>query len=80
MCPIINLCREIDEVLLKYNKKIKVAVMGCVVNGIGEGKGADLGFACSSLNTFTIFEHGQIKGTCKAHEVITYLIKFLEAK
>ena len=80
MGPIIKLCREVDDVLLKYNKKIKVAVMGCVVNGLGEGKGADIGFACSSLNTFTIFEHGQIKGSCSADEVIPHLVKYLETK
>ncbi len=76
--PIIELCRQIDEVLLKYNKEIKVAIMGCVVNGIGEGKGADIGFACNTYDLFTVFEKGQVKGTVTTKEVIPYLENYLK--
>ena len=43
---IIKLVREVEERLLKINKPIKVAVMGCVVNGPGEARDADIGIAC----------------------------------
>ncbi len=36
---------EVEERLRGCNKQIKVAVMGCVVNGPGEAKGADIGIA-----------------------------------
>ncbi|MBP5785434.1 MAG: flavodoxin-dependent (E)-4-hydroxy-3-methylbut-2-enyl-diphosphate synthase, partial [Methanobrevibacter sp.] len=36
---------EIDEFLKNINKDIKVAVMGCLVNGPGEAKDADMGVA-----------------------------------
>ncbi|MCK5174288.1 MAG: flavodoxin-dependent (E)-4-hydroxy-3-methylbut-2-enyl-diphosphate synthase, partial [Planctomycetes bacterium] len=36
----------VEERLQKVEKTIKVAVMGCVVNGPGEAKDADVGIAC----------------------------------
>ena len=39
------LAREVADFVLPYKKKAKVAVMGCVVNGPGEAKDADLGIA-----------------------------------
>ena len=40
-----ELAREVSDFVLPYKKKAKVAVMGCVVNGPGEAKDADLGIA-----------------------------------
>ena len=40
-----ELAREVADFVLPYKKKAKVAVMGCVVNGPGEAKDADLGIA-----------------------------------
>jgi (E)-4-hydroxy-3-methylbut-2-enyl-diphosphate synthase len=39
------LAREVADFVLPYRKSVKVAVMGCVVNGPGEAKDADLGIA-----------------------------------
>ncbi len=43
---IIKLAEEVEERLSKIDKPIKVAVMGCEVNGPGEAKDADVGIAC----------------------------------
>jgi len=43
---IVKLAEEVEEKLLKIDKPIKVAVMGCEVNGPGEAKDADVGIAC----------------------------------
>lgn len=40
-----SLAREVKAWLKGVNKNLTVAVMGCVVNGLGEGKEADLGLA-----------------------------------
>lgn len=40
-----GIAAEVEERLKGNKKQIKVAVMGCVVNGIGEGKEADIGIA-----------------------------------
>ncbi len=45
--------------LLSLNKNITVAVMGCVVNGPGEGKHADIGITGVG-NSVIIFKHGKI--------------------
>lgn len=45
--------------LLSSNKDITVAVMGCIVNGPGEGKHADIGI-CGAANSVLIFKHGEI--------------------
>ena len=39
------LAAEVTELVRPYKKKAKIAVMGCVVNGPGEAKDADLGIA-----------------------------------
>lgn len=38
--------KEVEEKLKHINKSLKVAIMGCVVNAIGEAREADLGLAC----------------------------------
>ena len=43
---IIKLAEAVEEQLVKIDKPIKVAVMGCVVNGPGEARDADVGIAC----------------------------------
>ena len=55
--------------LLSLNKNITVAVMGCVVNGPGEGKHADLGI-CGAGDSVMIFKHGQIYCTLRADNSI----------
>ena len=52
--------------------------MGCVVNGVGEGKNADIGFAFNNSTTCSVFVKGKIIGTCHPSEVISYLEKYLD--
>lgn len=48
-----------ERELLSMDKTITVAVMGCVVNGPGEGKHADIGITGAG-NSILIFRHGEI--------------------
>ncbi|MFC1899229.1 flavodoxin-dependent (E)-4-hydroxy-3-methylbut-2-enyl-diphosphate synthase [Chloroflexota bacterium] len=43
---IVKLAERIEQELAKISEPIKVAVMGCVVNGPGEASDADIGIAC----------------------------------
>ena len=53
---------ELAKVQKKYfNKKIKIAVMGCVVNGPGEAKEADFGIA-GGIGEGVLFQKGKIIG------------------
>ncbi|BAL80938.1 flavodoxin-dependent (E)-4-hydroxy-3-methylbut-2-enyl-diphosphate synthase [Caldisericum exile] len=66
---------EIEEIVKKLNvdfgnvnKSIKVAVMGCVVNGPGEAKDADVGVACGK-DSGVLFKKGKIKKILKENEI-----------
>ena len=43
--PVADIARRVEEALADITVPLKVAVMGCVVNGIGEGREADVGIA-----------------------------------
>jgi (E)-4-hydroxy-3-methylbut-2-enyl-diphosphate synthase len=59
---IIALAEAVSKRLQKVSKPIKVAVMGCVVNGPGEAKDADVGIACGK-GKGAIFRKGEVVST-----------------
>ena len=56
---LIDLAKRVDERLARCDAPIKVAVMGCVVNGPGEAADADLGVACGA-GSGVIFAKGKV--------------------
>lgn len=56
---LIGLAKKVERILSKVNAPIKVAVMGCVVNGPGEASFADIGI-CGGKNQAVIFKKGKI--------------------
>lgn len=57
---IIGLANQVEKLVQEYDHlNIKVAVMGCAVNGPGEAKEADLGIA-GGVGEGLLFKHGQI--------------------
>lgn len=75
---LIKIAEEVEERLQKCNKKIKVAVMGCVVNGPGEAREADIGIA-GGKGVGIIFKKGEIIKKVKEEELVEELIKEIEA-
>ena len=73
MKPIAN---EIEKFLLTIQKPIKVAVMGCIVNGPGEAKDADLGIAGSS-DVVLVFSKGEIIKKVHPDEALDELKKLI---
>ena len=55
----IGLATRIEELTSNINKPLKIAVMGCVVNGPGEAKDCDIGIA-GSKDFCVIFKKGEI--------------------
>jgi len=53
-----KLANTVDQMLKKMDKQVKVAVMGCEVNGPGEAKDADVGMAAGNGRA-VIFRKGQ---------------------
>jgi len=55
---IIPLAEAVDKHLGKINRPLKVAIMGCMVNGPGEARDADIGIACGK-GSGIIFKKGE---------------------
>ena len=73
-----TLAEEVEAGLKKVTAPLRVAVMGCVVNGPGEAREADLG--CASGNgKGQIFVRGQVVETVPEDQVVETLLKHAEA-
>jgi (E)-4-hydroxy-3-methylbut-2-enyl-diphosphate synthase len=71
---LIPLANKVEEHFTKLGKPITVAVMGCVVNGPGEAKMADLGIA-GGKGRGVIFRKGQVIRTVDEPEFLSALIE-----
>jgi len=56
---------------------LKVAVMGCAVNGPGEAREADIGIAGGD-GEYLLFAKGEIIGKVKEEDVLPRLIEAIE--
>lgn len=74
---LISLANEVESRIKGCNKPIKVAVMGCVVNGPGEAREADIGIAGGD-NEGLIFKKGEIVDKVPEDELVDRLIKEIE--
>ncbi len=74
---IISLAEEIEGRLSAIDKPIRVAVMGCAVNGPGEAKDADVGVACGKGNA-VLFKKGKKVGVIKEAEIVAALMREVE--
>ena len=66
---LISIATEVENRLRDCNKNIKVAVMGCAVNGPGEAREADIGVACGRGEGL-IFRRGEIIKKVKESEIV----------
>ena len=74
---LIGLAQEVEERLAAVDKPVKVAVMGCVVNGPGEAADADIGVACGA-GAGVVFSHGKIVRKVQESEIVSALMEELE--
>tara|TARA_B100000287_G_scaffold432932_2_gene493432 strand:+ start:3394 stop:4608 length:1215 start_codon:yes stop_codon:yes gene_type:complete len=71
---VIKVAKEAQKALEKKGFAIQVAVMGCVVNGPGEAKSADLGIAAGK-NRGHLFIKGQVVKVVNEDEMVSALVK-----
>lgn len=79
-CPTCGRCKldlmpvaaEMEAYLETVQKPIRVAVMGCAVNGPGEAREADVGIAGGDGKA-VLFRHGEIVGSIKTEEIVPTL-------
>ncbi len=74
---LISLANEVEERLRDVHKPIKVAVMGCVVNGPGEAREADIGIAGGD-GCGLIFSRGEVLRKVPEEKIIDELMAEIE--
>jgi (E)-4-hydroxy-3-methylbut-2-enyl-diphosphate synthase len=74
---IIGLAEEVEKRLAHIREPITVAVMGCVVNGPGEAREADVGIA-GGKGVGLLFKHGEIVAKLSSAELADVLVKEVE--
>lgn len=74
---LIGLAQEVEEKISHLDMPIKVAVMGCVVNGPGEAREADFGIA-GGCGKGIVFSHGQVLRTVPEDQLVASLLEEIE--
>ena len=74
---LISLANEVEERLRDVKKSITVAVMGCIVNGPGEAREADIGIAGGD-GCGMIFKKGEVLRKVPEDKIVEELIKEIE--
>src|SRR5690554_636884 len=74
---LIKIAEEAEKRLEHIKKPIKVAIMGCAVNGPGEAREADIGIA-GGMGEGLIFKKGKIVKKVKEEDLLEELLKEIE--
>ncbi len=74
---VLELGKQVEEIAREYTAPVKVAVMGCVVNGPGESKMADVGVA-GGKGKGAIYRAGRLVGTYAESELLSALRQEIE--
>ncbi len=75
---IIAIAQEVERRLARIKAPVKVAVMGCAVNGPGEARLADLGIACGR-GMGLLFREGRIVASLPEDKLVDALMEHVEA-
>jgi (E)-4-hydroxy-3-methylbut-2-enyl-diphosphate synthase len=70
--PLIELANQVEDMVKDIDLNIKVAVMGCAVNGPGEAKEADIGIA-GGRDEGLIIKKGEVVGKVPANQLLETL-------
>lgn len=74
-----GLAERIETITANFSIPLKIAVMGCTVNGIGESKGADFGVA-GGAGKSVLFKDGFILKTVDNEEIENEIIELIKEK
>ncbi len=73
---VVKLARRVKKAVTGINKPLRIAVMGCIVNGPGEAADADLAL-CAAKNKAFIYRKGRKIATVPENKIIPTLLKQL---
>lgn len=71
---LIDIAQQVEQRLGEVDRPLKVAVMGCVVNGPGEAADADIGVACGA-GSGAVFASGKIVRKVSEEEIVDALFE-----
>ena len=71
---LIGIATRVEKALADVKEPLRVAVMGCAVNGPGEARGADVGVACGKKKGL-IFRGGKILRTVSEGQIVDALVR-----
>ncbi len=71
---VFNTAKKVENALSDKDWDIKIAVMGCAVNGPGEAREADIGVAGGASDGALLFKHGEIVGKVPFENIYDILI------
>ena len=74
---LIDLAHQVEEALQDCEKDLTVAVMGCIVNGPGEAREADVGIAGGD-GCGVIFVKGELKEKLPYDELLPALLRYID--
>ena len=74
---LISLAKQVETAVENIDKDVKIAVMGCVVNGPGEAREADIGVAGGN-GIGILFRHGETLRKVSENEIVPALLEELE--
>lgn len=77
MADVISYANDIYERIKDVKKNLRVAVMGCAVNGPGEAKDADIGIAFGNGNV-TLFKQGKVIGILPEENIVNVFVELVE--
>lgn len=75
---LLPIVQQVEEGLKEIRKPIKVAIMGCPVNGPGEAKEADVGIACGRDGGI-LFSYGKPIKKVSNDEIVDVLLEFVRS-
>lgn len=73
---LVSLAKEVEAAVEHIEKDVKIAVMGCIVNGPGEAREADIGVAGGD-GIGLLFRHGEILRKVPESEIVPALLEEL---
>jgi len=74
---VVRMANELEKRLGHITKPLNVSVLGCVVNGIGEGKEADIGIA-GGQGMGILFKKGKLVKKVPSEELVDLLVEEVE--
>lgn len=74
---LVKAAKQVEDAVKDIDKNIKVAIMGCVVNGPGEAKEADIGIAGGD-KCAVLFKKGEIIKKINEEDILPELMKEIE--